>query len=131
MAGALGALGSLAGGFVIKKGREEDAKAADERDANFTSMIERTKEAFDSVLESNKPGERPKPPTYVKPDLLDYNGSGSSSPSTGDSGVSETSSSQSIGTIPSTLSGNHKIIADAIAGPESGKWDTSFQSRWC
>ena len=98
MAGALGALGSLAGGFVIKKGREEDAKAADERDAKFESMIERTKSAFDSALESNKPGERPKPPTYVKPDLLDYDGSGGSSSSTGDSGVSKTGSS----TVPTT-----------------------------
>ena len=98
MAGALGALGSLAGGFAINKFRKEDAKAADERDAKFESLIERTKSAFDSALESNKPGERPKPPTYIKPDLLDYDSSGGSSSSTDDSGVSKTGTS----TVPAT-----------------------------
>ena len=98
MAGALGALGSLAGGFVLKKGIEEDKKAAAEQDTKFESLIERTKEAFNTALESNKPGERPKPPTYVKPDLLDYDGSGTSSSTGVDTGVSKTGSS----TVPTT-----------------------------
>ena len=91
MAGALGALGSLAGGFVLKKGFEDDKKAADERDLKFESLIKRTEDAFNTAIESNKPGERPKPPTYVKPNLLPYpDGSGDSGGSSGDSGVSKT-----------------------------------------
>jgi len=80
MAGALGALGSLAGGFVIKQGRLADKKAADERDVQFGEMIEATRAAYEKGLESNKPGERPKPPTYVAPELMTYpTGSGNSS----------------------------------------------------
>ena len=124
MAGVLGGLGALAGGFVIKKGREEDAKAADERDLKFEEMIKSTEQAYKTALEGNKPGERPKPPTYVKPDLLPYpDGSdGSSGSSSTDSSGGNSGESQSIGEIPSTLTGNHKIVADAIAGPESGQW---------
>ena len=44
MAGALGALGALAGGYVIKKGREEDKKADQERDDQFAEMIKQTQE---------------------------------------------------------------------------------------
>jgi len=115
MAGALGALGALAGGFVIKKGREEDKKAADERDLQFAEHIRLTEERFNTALEGlkDKP-DYPEAPTYTPPKLEPYPNSSDSS--------SSSSSSQSIGDVPSTLTGNHKIIADAIAGPESGQW---------
>ena len=91
MAGVLGGLGALAGGYVLGQGRKADQKAADERDARFDSIIERTEAAFEAS-NNNTRGERPKPPVMEQPELLPYpSGSGGSS-------STDTSSSSSVPT---------------------------------
>ena len=112
MAGVLGGLGALAGGFVIKKGREEDAKAAAEQDLKFEQMIQRTEQAYNTALEGNKPGERPKPPTYVKPELLPY--------SDGSGGSSGSSSTDSSGGSDGASS-----VTDLSSQPLAGSYDLS------
>ena len=116
MAGVLGGLGALAGGYVIGEGRKADKKAADERDLKFEQMIERTEQAFNTALEGNKPGERPKPPTYIKPELLPYPDADSGSDSNGENGGNTDSSG---------AGGGASSVTDLSSQPLSGSYDLS------
>ena len=122
MAGILGGLGTLAvtGSMYAqnKRDREEERKEKAASDARFEKT---QREMLEAIKNMNSGGEseeikpfEPDPMPTLSTDQPSSDSSGSSSDSSG--------SSRSIGTIPSTLTGNHKIIADAIAGPESGDW---------
>ena len=107
MAGVLGGLGALAGGFVIKKGREEDKKAADKRDSQLAEHIRFTEERFNTAIEGlNDKPDYPAAPTYTPPKLEPYpNGSGGSGGSSGDSGVSQTGSTS----VSQNISAQHSF----------------------
>ena len=111
-AGVVGALGTLSGAAVLSQSSKKDKAAHDEWMKKFD---ERTKAMETRLSQPNPTPEMiPDAPTLERPTLS------TDQPSSGSSGSS--GSSQSIGTIPSTLTGNSKIVADAIAGPESGDW---------
>ena len=65
MAGVLGGLGALAGGYVYKKGAEADKAAADKRDQEMADHITRIESAHQSNIEAlnNRP-PYPEAPTY-------------------------------------------------------------------
>ena len=116
MAGVVGALGSLATGVVTKKYLDRQEARDDERDKETKAWQERMLQAYSRPL--------PEPPEVRKPPVMEYPNLETPGENTTDtsSGSQSSGTSQSIGEIPSTLTGNHKIVADAIAGPESGQW---------
>ena len=131
MAGALGALGSLAGGFVIKKGREDDKKAWDEREAQFDQRMEQTKQVYDAAIEAlnNDKPEYPTAPTYKPPKLETYpDGSGGDSSGGSQSSTPTTYQSQPLATavdVSKLNDDDFKHLAYAIsseAGPGKDRY---------
>ena len=111
MAGFLGLAGSLAGGYVLGENRKADKKAADEQDAKLESLIDETRAIYEAAKTNYQSGRRPPPPQYVKPKLLDYPSSVSSSDS------SSTSESSGQSQTPG--------ITDLSSQPVSGSYDLS------
>ena len=98
MAGALGALGSLAGGFVMKSGQDKQ----DARDAARDAESKAWQEEMLSVMSrpTPKPEELPAPPVMETPDLETPGDSPSSTPTSGDSSSSTATSGDS--SVPTT-----------------------------
>ena len=136
MAGVLGGLGALAGGYVLGQGRKQDKKDADERDAQFAEYIRQTEQAYNTALSGikDKP-DYPEAPTYTPPKLLPYpesgNGAGSTdTPSSGDGGassVTELSSQPLSGSYDLTTltPENWKTLSRAVSG-EAGPGDDRY-----
>ena len=89
MAGVLGGLGALAGGYVYKKGADADRAAADKRDQEMADHIASIKSTFESNAEAlnNRP-PYPEAPTYQAPKLLPYPDESGGNSSGGNSGQS-------------------------------------------
>ena len=103
MAGALGALGSLAGGFVMKSGQDKQ----DARDAARDAESKAWQEEMLSVMSrpTPKPEELPAPPVMQTPDL-ETPGSGSSS------------SSSSTPSVSMNISANHSFDPSKVMNRE-------------
>ena len=101
MAGAVGALGSLATGVVTKKYLDRQEARDDERDKETKAWQERMLQAYSKPLP--KPDPLPKPPVMEYPDL-ETPGSGTTNNSTdsGSSSSSTSNSSSSSSTVPVT-----------------------------
>ena len=103
MAGALGALGSLAGGFVMKSGQDKQDALDAKRDAESKAWQEEMLEVMSRP--TPKPEELPAPPVMETPDL-ETPGSGSSS------------SSSSTPSVSMNISANHSFDPSKVMNRE-------------
>ena len=129
MAGALGALGSLAGGFVIKSGQDRQ----DARDAARDAESKAWQEEMLSVMSrpTPKPEELPAPPVMETPDLETPGGGSSSTPTSGESSgassVTDLSSQKLAGSydLSKLTPENWSTLSRAVSG-EAGPGDDRY-----